>query len=414
MRVLIIISRIIIGIVFMFSGIVKAIDPLGSAYKFHDYFQAFGMEFFYPLALPLSVLLSTSEFISGFAVLSGYRQKTGIILVMILMLVFTPLTLVLALTNPVSDCGCFGDAIHLTNWETFGKNVILMVFAVILLAGMKRVRSVFSPVKEWMLLGIMTLLVVVFALLNLRYLPLVDFLPYRPGVNIEEGMKIPEGMAADQYETTFIYEKDGVNKEFSLDNYPADDTSWVFVDAKSVLVKKGYQPPIHDFSLTTRDGYDITDQVLASEGYTLLLISTKLEEADQGRLRDGFSLGNYVGANGMDFYVVTSSGADVLMDYNNGLTFCTADEITLKTIVRSNPGYLLLRDGNIAGKWSWATVPAREDFIADAPSGYYRDLDIKAYRIAVILTGLSVIILMLLPAVVGKKDTRLHGDQGIA
>jgi len=404
MKVLTILSRIIIGIVFMFSGIVKAIDPLGSAYKFHDYFQAFGMEFLHPLALPLSILLSTSEFISGFAVLSGYRQKAGIILVMLLMIVFTPLTLVLALTNPVSDCGCFGDAIHLTSWETFGKNIFLMVFAVILFAGRKRARNVFAPAKEWMLLGIMTLLVVVFGLLNLRYLPLIDFLPYKPGVSIAEGMKIPEGVAADQYETTFIYEKDGMRKEFSLDNYPADDTSWVFVDAKSVLVKKGYQPPIHDFSLTTREGIDLTDQILADGGYTLLFISTKLEEADPSRLEKGFNLGKYLAANGIGFYVVTASGADVLRDYNDGLTYCTADDITLKTIVRSNPGYLLLRGGSIAGKWSWATVPAREEFIADAPVGHFRDLDIKAYRIAVILTGLSVIILMLSAGLLKKKD----------
>lgn len=403
MKVLTTISRIIIGITFMFSGIVKAIDPLGSAYKFHDYFQAFGLEFLYPLTLPLSILLSTAEFISGFAVLSGYRQKAGIIVVVLLMIVFTPLTFVLALTNPVSDCGCFGDAIHLTNWQTFYKNIFLMIFAVILFIGRKHVKNIFTPLKEWTLTGIMTAVVVIFALLNLRYLPLIDFLPYRPGANIAESMQIPEGMPADQYETTFIYERDGIRKEFSLDNYPADDTSWVFVDQKSVLVTKGYQPPIHDFSLTTRNGIDLTDQILSREGYTLLFISTKLEEADPSRLDKGFNLGSYCAANGIDFYAVTASGGDVLMNYDNGLTFCTADEVTLKTIVRSNPGYLLIKDGTIAGKWSWATVPGQEEFIADAPVEHYRDLDIKTYRIAVIITGLSVIVLLLIPGMLKRK-----------
>jgi hypothetical protein len=217
-------------------------------------------------------------------------------------------------------------------------------------------------------------------------------------------MKIPEGMPADQYETTFIYEKDGVSKEFSLDNYPADDTSWVFVDQKSVLVKKGYQPPIHDFSLTTREGIDLTDQILSKEGYSLLFIAVKIEEADPSRLEKGFNLGSYCASNGIDFYVVTASGGDVLMNYNNGLTYCTADEITLKTIVRSNPGYLLIKDGNIAGKWSWATVPGQEELIADAPLEHYRDLDIKTYRIAVIISGLFVIVLLLIPGIIKRKN----------
>jgi len=132
MKVLRVISRGIVGIVFIFSGFVKAIDPLGSAYKFHDYFQAFHLSFLDWLTLPLAILLCTAEFIAGFSVLTGIWQKKGIWIVMILMVVFTPLTFILALTNPVSDCGCFGDAIHLTNWQTFGKNIVLMTLSVIL------------------------------------------------------------------------------------------------------------------------------------------------------------------------------------------------------------------------------------------------------------------------------------------
>ena len=141
-------SRIIVGLVFMFSGIVKAVDPLGSAYKFNDYFIAFNLDFLKPFALVLAILLFTAEFLAGFSVLSGYRQRTGIWGVLLLMIVFTPLTLVLALTNPVSDCGCFGDAIHLTNWQTFWKNVVLMVFTLILFAGRKRIKPVFPPIKK--------------------------------------------------------------------------------------------------------------------------------------------------------------------------------------------------------------------------------------------------------------------------
>ena len=142
MKILRIFSRIIIGLVFIFSGVVKAIDPLGSAYKFHDYFQAFNIGFLNNLSLPLAIFLCTAEFIAGFSVLTGFRQKTGILGALILMIIFTPLTFILALTNPVSDCGCFGDAIHLTNWQTFGKNIVLFSLLIVLFTGRKKYETV--------------------------------------------------------------------------------------------------------------------------------------------------------------------------------------------------------------------------------------------------------------------------------
>ena len=396
MKLLRLISRIIVGLVFMFSGAVKAVDPLGSAYKFGDYFQAFHLEFLQPYALVLAIILFTAEFISGFSVLSGYRQKTGIWGVMILMAIFTPLTLVLAISNPVSDCGCFGDAIHLTNWQTFGKNIILIIFTIILFTGRKQAKQVCTPAREWIVIFIVTVLFIIFSLLNLRYLQLFDFLPYKTGNNIPEGMKIPEGKSADEYQTTFIYEKDGVKKEFTLENYPADDTSWKFIDQKSVLVKKGYLPPIHDFSFTTPDGEDLADKILADRGYTLLMISTKLKKADQERLDKGFATGAQCMHEGISFYVVTASGTDEVMEYSNGLTICSADETTLKTIVRSNPGYMLLKEGNIAGKWSWATLPSKEKFTSDLQADQVEKMNKKSPVLIVYSVALSVILLVLL------------------
>ncbi len=405
MKGLRVISRIITGIVFMFSGIVKGIDPLGSAYKFHDYFQAFNLNFLYPLVLPLSVLLCTAEFISGFSVLSGYRQKLGITGVFILMLIFTPLTLVLALTNPVSDCGCFGDAIHLTNWQTFWKNVVLMILAIILFTGRKQVINVFKPLKEWMLIGSAAAIFIGFCLLNLRYLPVIDFLPYKTGTIIAESMKIPEGMPPDKYETTFIYEKDNIRKEFTLENYPAEDTSWKFIDQKSVLVEKGYIPPIHDFSITLHGGSDITGQILSSKGYTLLMISKKIEEAKPERLEKGFETGMKLINNGTGFYVISASTGDVINRFNNGLPFCSADETTLKTMVRSNPGYMLLKDGAIIGKWSWANLPEYENLSAAPGSVRSEKLNKNYYRTTVITAGLSVVLFLLLPGLLKKKTT---------
>jgi uncharacterized membrane protein YphA (DoxX/SURF4 family) len=362
MRIAVIIARIITGAAFLFSGTVKAIDPLGSAYKFQDYFNAFNIGFLSDLSLPLAVLLCTVEFITGFCILTGIRIKAGINMLMLLMLVFTPLTLVLALTNPVSDCGCFGDAIKLTNWETFWKNVVLMIFALILFLQRKNISEKSSPGRDLAILSGTTLVFILFSFYNLRYLPVIDFLPYREGADIAEQMGIPEGAEPDQYETTFIYEKNGVRKEFGLNDYPADDSTWIFVDQRSILVKKGYEPPIHDFVITSSEGEDLTGEILADEGYIVLMISTKLDEASKKHISRGLDLGRWCMNNGIGFYVLTASGSDEVKEFDNDYTVCSADETTLKTMVRSNPGYLLLQKGVIQEKWSWANLPGNEWF----------------------------------------------------
>lgn len=362
MKLLNISSRIILGLVFIFSGFVKAVDPLGSAYKFHDYFFAFGIGFLDFLSLPLAIILCTAEFMAGVSLVTGLRLKTGIWVTLLFMLVFTPLTLILALTNPVSDCGCFGNAVHLTNWQTFGKNIVLLIPALFLFLERKKTVHVFSSSKEWLLTGLITGLFILFPLYNLRYLPVIDFLPYKKGVKIADKMVIPEGVEPDIYNTTFIYEKDGVKKEFTLSDYPANDSTWIFVDQKSVLVKKGYVPPIHDFSITTTEGTDITQKLLSNQGFTLIMISKKLEKAEKKRLEKGFDTGKSCISAGIDFLIVTASASGELQEFENGLTFCTADETTLKTIVRANPGYILLKDGVIVEKWSWANLPEKEWF----------------------------------------------------
>jgi len=362
MKIIRITARIVIGIVFIFSGVVKAIDPLGSVYKFHDYFNAFNLDFLSGLSLALGILLCTAEFISGFAVLTGIRQKQGIWIVMILMVIFTPLTFVLALTNPVSDCGCFGDAVHLTNWQTFGKNVVLIALATILFFNRKRTKMVFNPKTEWSLTLLTGILFVLFNLYNLKYLPVIDFLPYKTGVKIADQMVIPEGASPDVYSTTFVYEKDGVKKEFDITNYPAGDSSWIFVDQKSVLLKKGFEPPIHDFAITAMNGEDLTQKILSDSGYSMLMVSKKFDEADEEWLSAGFEFGQFCVTNGIAFYIITATTTDEITIYDNGLLFCQADETTLKTMVRSNPGYILLKDGVIIGKWSWANLPDNDWF----------------------------------------------------
>jgi hypothetical protein len=363
MKVLIYISRIIAGLVFIFSGTVKAIDPLGTVYKFQDYFSAFNLQFLEPFALPAAILLCLAEFLTGISVLFKIRIRYGVWLLMLMMVFFTPLTLVLALTNPVSDCGCFGDAIKMTNWQTFFKNVVILIPAVVLFL---KVRSDTSgnAFKEWSITGVLAILFIAFIFFNLRYLPVIDFMPYKKGTYIPEKMEIPEGVEVDRYETTFIYERDGVRKEFTLENYPADDSTWTFVDQKSILVSRGYIPPVHDFIIRSSvTGEDLTDLILSREGFTMLMISQKLGAADHELLNKGYSYGYKCLASGMGFYVLTASGADEIASQNADLEFCLTDEITLKTIVRANPGYMLLRKGTIVGKWSPANLPEFDKLI---------------------------------------------------
>ncbi len=368
MKTLRLFSRIITGLVFIFSGFVKAVDPLGSAYKFSDYFQAFHLGLLKFLGLPMAFLLFTGEFITGVSILTGLRQKIGVIGAFILILIFTPLTFILALTNPVSDCGCFGDAVHLTNWETFGKNIILLIMILILFSGRKGIRNVLITGAEWIILIIVSIAFILFSFYNLKYLPVIDFLPYKAGTIIKEKMKVPEGVQADQYAVTFIYEKEGLKKEFTLNNYPASDTTWKFVEQKSRLIKKGYIPPIHDFTIVTTMNEDITDAILRDTSYSLLMVTKKLSEARAKDLSDGFELGRSCILSGINFYILTASGEEDIKKYENGLKFCNTDETTLKTMLRSNPGYMLIKDGKIVGKWSWTELAELRNLLNIKPN----------------------------------------------
>ncbi len=213
------------------------------------------------------------------------------------------------------------------------------------------------------MLTIIWLCFLAFIFYNLRYLPVIDFLPYKTGTYIPDGMILPEGKSPDKYETTFIYEKNGEKKEFSLTNYPAGDTSWKFVDQKSILVSKGYQPPIHDFVLTTPANEDLTNSILSSKNYTLLMVSMKLDEADPKLLTKGYDMGSFCKSNSIDFYILTASTSEEIKSINTLLPFLLVDETTLKTMVRANPGYLLLKEGTILHKWSWANLPDKEEIL---------------------------------------------------
>lgn len=362
MKVWVNICRFVLAVVFIFSGFVKAIDPFGSFYKIQDYLTAFNLISWFPGYWPLlfAVLLAAIEFCAGIYLFLGIRRKISSTLAFLLMLVMTPLTLYLALADPVSDCGCFGDALVLTNWQTFGKNVVLLVAAVTVFRQWREITRFITLKMEWIFSMYTILFVFALSAYCLRNLPLLDFRPYKIGTNIKAGMEIPEGAKLSVLETTFVMEKDGKRKEFTLDNYP--DSTWTFVETRTIVKEKGYEPPIHDFAMQSlTSGIDITDSVLTSRGYTFLLVAHRIEEADDSNIDLINEIYDYSVEHGYGFYALTSSPEDAIALWCDRTgaeyPFCQMDDITLKTIIRSNPGLLLIKDGTILNKWSDSQLP---------------------------------------------------------
>ncbi|MEA1897054.1 MAG: DoxX family protein [Bacteroidota bacterium] len=363
---LIIFSRMLVGFVFIFSGFVKGIDPMGSAYKFQDYFDVFNLNFLHNFALIFAIVLSSLEFIVGISLFFGLRTRIGSWGALLFMIIFTPLTLILALSNPVDDCGCFGDAVVLTNWQTFWKNLFLMVFTLVTIWGRKKFISIYKSATEWIVVTAFLVFIGGISGYGLIHLPVIDFRPYSIGSSIVEGMTIPEGAAQDQYKTTLIYEKNGIQKEFSDNDFPWQDSSWSFVDQKSILINEGYQTPIHDFNIVSSHGEDITYQVLDNPDFSFLVVCKSLSESRLESLNLINELALYFLQRDIPFYGLSSSNSSEIESFWTNsdpfFDFYSCDETTLKTIIRSNPGLLLLKDGTILAKWSWRDIPTTDEF----------------------------------------------------
>ena len=319
--------------------------------------------------LILSISLSGIEFTLGILLLLAIRRHLVSKLSFVLMLGMTIVTLWLTISNPIQDCGCFGDAIHLTNSQTFIKNLVLLAAVVVVMRWpLYQVRFI-SKTNQWIATYFTMAFIIVVSLLSLYHLPLFDFRPYYIGQNIWKGMQIPKGAKQTKYKTTFICTKDGVQKEFDENNYPYDDSTWVFVDTKQEVVEQGYEPPIHDFSITnSKTDEDLTEQILNKDGYTFLLISPLLEVAQDRNFGDIESIYEYAKENGYAFYGLTASTEKGIKHWRDitgaEYPFYTTDGTTLKTVIRSNPGLLLLYKGTIINKWNHNDIPKVEELNA--------------------------------------------------
>lgn len=376
MKIVSTISRILAGLIFMFSGFVKGVDPMGSAIKFQEYFDAMGMSFLTEFSFPVSIMLIALEFIAGFSLFFNLKIRYGAWCSLLLMIFFLPLTLWLAVTDKVSDCGCFGDAIKLTNLETFYKNVIIMIPVVIVFLRRNKIRPLLTCRVQWIASFAGLLVISFFIWYSLAHLPFIDFLPYKKGANLAELMKVPEGYPKDEYEQ-FIKLKDTVaNKEIEITvtEYSNDSTYWgegtkyrYISISEARLVKKGYTPLIHDFTITTSEGENLIDSVLGFDGYSFVFVSPKLEKANIGNMALFNNLAVFSQQNNFIFLGITSSLKSTVDSFavKHKLVFPvhSCDETTLKTIIRSNPGLLLLKKGVVVDKWHYNDVPDVEEFI---------------------------------------------------
>ena len=363
------VCRFVLAATFIFSGYVKAIDPLGTLYKLKDYAAAMSLNGLLPdwMLVGVAIALGALEFALGVFMLFAVRRHVVSRIMLAFMTAMTVLTLWIFVADPVKDCGCFGDALKLTNGETLLKNIVLIACAALVAWRPVDMARFISRSNQWIVRYYTVAYIVITSVYCLYTLPIFDFRPYHVGMNIKQGMEIPEGAEQPEFESTFLLRKNGETREFTLDNYP--DSTWEYVDTRTVQTKKGYEPPIHDFALTTCDtGEDITEQVLTKKGYTFLLVSPRLAVADDSNFGDIDQIYEYAEENGADFYCVTASANDEIERWRD-LTgaeyqFCNADETTLKTMIRSNPGLMLLKDGTIIGKWSHNALPQTDDLTA--------------------------------------------------
>lgn len=362
-------SRLLIGIVFVFSGFVKAVDPVGGAIKISDYLTAFGWEALQPFAALVSFALSAAEFAMGVCMLLGVYRRYNSFLVLLFMAFMTPLTLYLAVFNPVPDCGCFGDAVVISNWETFFKNVVLLLAAIVVFKCSGRMFQCFTYKVYWFVALFAYFFCVCFAAWNYNHLPVIDFRPFKIGANIPELMSVPEDAPQNEYKYTAVYEKDGVRKEFPIEDCPAGDSTWTFIETKEEPIKKGYEPIIHPFIIYDEEGNDVTDEIWHDERPLFLLIAPRLETADDGKIDEINSVYDYAFEHEWGFYCVTGSSQEVIEEWrdNTGAEypFRMTDDVELKTIIRSNPGLVLLKDGVVMAKWHYNDIP-NEEHIASA------------------------------------------------
>lgn len=347
-------SRLFVGTLFIISGLIKLNDPVGFSYKLAEYFSeaVFNIPFLVPFSLTLALILVIIEVLLGIMLLIGYKSKFTIWSLLLMIVFFTFLTFYSAYYDVVKDCGCFGDALHLTPWESFTKDIILLFFILILYANKKLVKPLFNKGLQNLITSLGVVAAVFMAYHVINHLPIIDFRPYKVGTNIQKGMEIPEGAPKSIVEMVFIYKVNGVDKEFSEKDLANIPEGAEFVDRKDKVITEGYVPPIHDFTMT-KDGSDYKDELL-QEPKLLMVVTYDLATADEDGMRKLEKLNQDAVSKGYKVIGMTNSSVEEIekaqKKYNLKFDFYTCDAIALKTVERANPSIVILEKGTVKQK----------------------------------------------------------------
>ncbi|MEO5593203.1 MAG: BT_3928 family protein [Chitinophagaceae bacterium] len=356
------IARIIVGILFIFSGLVKANDPLGLSYKMQEFFEVWGWNFFNDFTLSFSILMIAFEIIAGVAVLLGWRMKLFSWLLLLLIIFFTFLTGYAVLSGKIRTCGCFGDCIPLTATQSFTKDLVLTALIVFIFIFRNQVQPLFTSKVSSRILVLTVLFSFALQGYVFKHLPIIDCLPYKIGKNIQQQMKVPAGAIPDSTVITFVYNKQGRQVEFTSDKFPDDfdDSLYHFVKRYDKLIREGNaQPAIKDFVLTSLSGTDSTQAILDQKGNALFLfvkdaMNTDYTKKENQQLR---LIVDYAKNKGISFYVVTNT-REVINEFTaatkDTATTFMCDAVAIKTAARANPTLYLLKDGIIQNKWAFA------------------------------------------------------------
>ena len=367
MKYLVLICRILVGVLFIISGLIKANDTIGFAYKLEEYYQVFGTEFLISTAVLQASLICIVEVALGVLLLLGSRINLTLWLLMLMIVFFTFLTFYSAYYNKVTDCGCFGDALKLKPWESFQKDIALLILIGILLIGQKYIRPLASAKVLNVVFLVSLAFTIYFPFYTYNHLPVIDFRPYAVGKDIQKGM---QGGIPPKFDTKFLYKNLQTGKVEEFEQPPYQDTiSWevdtlkyLFVDQKQTEITPEVKAPIHDFNISTVEGDDITQDIFAYKGYQFLLVSYNLAKADRGVQPQVNDFASLCEKNKIPFYGLTSDIPSVIDEFRHEVqapyNYYITDATQLKTMIRSNPGLMLLKGPVVVAMWHHNDFPA--------------------------------------------------------
>lgn len=364
MKIIAQISRFLTGILFIISGFIKANDPLGFSYKLDEYFEVFHLSWLSHVSLILAIVICAFEIGLGVALLLGAKMKFTAWSLLLMIIFFLFLTFYSWWFDVVKDCGCFGDALHLKPFESFMKDVVLLILISFIFIKRNEIKPLLGDKLSTFLAYLGFAASFLFSLYCYRHLPVIDFRPYAIGKNIPEGMQLPPDAVKDSVAMVFIYRKDGKEHELSMEDIKTVDSTYTFVDRKDKVIREGDKPAIHDFSIRAEDGTDITEDILTMD-YAFLLIAYDISNSNRGVQPDVNDFALRSQKAGVEFIGLTSSSpkeVDAFRHENNSaFDYYYCDATTLKTIVRSNPGLVLLHKGTVIAKWPYRNFPAYGD-----------------------------------------------------